>query len=57
MLAPHEEQSQERDFWQSRIERRLTDEDVRQIKENLTGFFKILLQWDNDSPPRTASGR
>ena len=31
-----------RQVWQSRIGRDLTDEDARQIAENVTGFFAIL---------------
>ena len=31
--------------WQPRIRRKLTDEDARQIAENVTGFFSILAEW------------
>ena len=31
--------------WQSRLSRKLTDEDARQIAENVTGFFTILQGW------------
>ena len=34
-----------RKVWQSRIGRNLTDEDARQISENVTGFFAILAEW------------
>lgn len=34
-----------RKVWQPRIGRNLTDEDVRQIIENVTGFFAILAEW------------
>jgi hypothetical protein len=33
-------------FWQKRSKRQLTREDGRQIIENLTGFFRILQEWD-----------
>ena len=33
-------------FWQPRTKRRLTSEDAREINQNLTGFFNILLEWD-----------
>jgi len=33
------------DVWQPRSSRKLTSEDVRQIAENTTGFFRILLEW------------
>lgn len=31
--------------WQPRLRRNLTDEDARQIVENLTGYFSILAEW------------
>ena len=31
--------------WQPRLQRNLTDEDARQIAENITGFFSILAEW------------
>lgn len=37
-----------RKVWQSRIGRNLTDEDARQISENVRGFFKILAEWSRD---------
>jgi hypothetical protein len=33
-------------IWQKRTTRRLTREDGREIIENMTGFFRILLEWD-----------
>jgi hypothetical protein len=32
-------------LWQSRGRRTLSHEDARQIVENVTGFFSILLEW------------
>lgn len=32
-------------FWQSKTGQILTAEDHRQIRENLTGFFEILNEW------------
>ena len=34
-----------RKVWQPRIGRDLTNEDARQINENVTGFFTILAEW------------
>jgi hypothetical protein len=34
-----------RKVWQPRIGRDLTKEDLRQIAENITGFFAILAEW------------
>ncbi len=33
-------------FWQRRSKRQLTREDGREIIENLTGFFRVLQEWD-----------
>ncbi len=32
--------------WQPLASRKLTREDGREIIENMTGFFKLLLEWD-----------
>jgi len=43
--------------WQPRIRRNLTDEDARQIAENVTGFFTILAEWSwaaKEAPANTA---
>lgn len=31
--------------WQPRLRRRLSNEDAREIAENMTGFFTILAEW------------
>ena len=31
--------------WQPRTPRRISEEDAREIAENLTGFFSILAEW------------
>ena len=31
--------------WQPRLPRRLSNEDAREITENITGFFTILAEW------------
>ena len=33
-------------LWQSRASRPLSEEDAREISENLLGFFRILAEWD-----------
>lgn len=38
-------------FWQPRYERELTEEDVRQIAENLVGFFRTLLRCRTTTAP------
>ena len=35
--------------FQPRTQRRLTREDGRQIIENLTGFFRILQEWEREA--------
>jgi hypothetical protein len=44
-----------RQVWQSRIRRDLTDEDARQIAENVTGFFTILAEWSRAEVPTPAN--
>ena len=34
-----------REVWKPRLGRDLSREDVRQIAENVTGFFAILAEW------------
>ena len=33
-------------IWQRRTERQLTREDGREMIENMTGFFRVLQEWD-----------
>jgi hypothetical protein len=40
-----------REIWQPRAGRKLTHEDVRQIVENVTGFFSILASWGREEAP------
>ena len=40
-----------RKVWQPRFRRKLTDEDARQIAENVTGFFSILAEWSRAATP------
>jgi hypothetical protein len=44
-----------RKVWQPRIGRDLTNEDARQITENITGFFSILAQWSRAEMPTPAN--
>jgi hypothetical protein len=44
-----------RKVWQARIGRDLTDEDTRQITENVTGFFSVLFGWSRSEMPRPAN--
>ena len=46
---------QTRKVWQPRIRRNLTDEDARQIAENVTGFFAILAEWSRAARPVPAN--
>jgi hypothetical protein len=47
------------EVWQPRIGRNLTDEDARQISENVTGFFSILAEWSRAEvlPPANDIGK
>jgi hypothetical protein len=44
-----------REVWQSRTGRNLTEEDARQIAENVTGFFTILAEWSRAELPAPAN--
>jgi hypothetical protein len=33
------------ELWSRRSQRPLTEEDAREIAENMTGFFRVLLEW------------
>ena len=46
---------QTRKVWQPRLQRNLTDEDARQIAENVTGFFAILAEWSRAVGPVPAN--
>ena len=41
--------------WQPRLQRNLTDEDARQIAENVTSFFAILAEWSRAARPVPAN--
>jgi hypothetical protein len=45
-------------IWEPRLGRRLSEEDARQILENVVGFFRVLHDWDRkrrdaESKPKT----
>jgi hypothetical protein len=47
-LPPHmirEERTPENDLWRRRAARQLSLEDEREIGDNLTGFFLLLVEW------------
>jgi hypothetical protein len=41
--------------WQPRTGRNLTNEDARQIAENVTGFFALLAEWSRAEMPFPAN--
>ena len=46
-----------RQVWQPRLGRDLSREDVRQIAENVTGFFALLAEWSRAEMPAPANDR
>lgn len=42
------------DVWQRRAGRQLSDEDAREIRESLCGFFRVLAEWNRLSPTARA---
>lgn len=47
--------SETRDFWQKRTAGEVTDEDARQMVENVVGFFDLLIKWENSSKGKSQS--
>ena len=45
-----------RQLWERRAGRPLTDEEVRQIAENIAGFFTLLMKWDRSGNGEQAQG-
>src|SRR4051812_35396734 len=43
------------EVWQPRTRRNLTDEDARQISENVIGFFATLAEWSRAERPAAAN--
>ena len=43
-----------KETWQRRAACSLSDEDAREIAENVTGFFRLLLEWEAREKERTA---
>ena len=41
--------------WQPRLGRNLSREEVREITENLTGFFALLAEWSRAEGPTAAN--
>jgi hypothetical protein len=44
-----------RELWKPRLGRDLSREDARQIVENVTGFFAILIEWSRAEMPVPAN--
>jgi len=42
-------------FWQARTGKPISDEDAREMIENVTRFFKILIEWDEKDRNQTKS--
>jgi len=42
-------------FWQARTGKPISDEDAREIIENIAGFFKILMRWDEKAKRQAKS--
>jgi hypothetical protein len=45
------------EVWKPRLGRDLSPEEVRQIVENVTGFFAILIEWSRVEIPAPANDR
>jgi hypothetical protein len=45
-MADKDFNQQTRELWQPRTSRELTEEDAREMAENVFGFFRLLDEWD-----------
>ena len=43
-------------LWQPRASRPLSEEDAREISENLIGFFRVLAEWDAKERSSVSAG-
>ena len=43
-----------KETWQPRAACSISDENAREIAENVTGFFRLLLEWEDGEKERTA---
>ena len=43
------------DFWQQHTSRTITREDARQIIQNVKGFFRVLMEWEEAAEQCDAS--
>ena len=46
---------QTKQFWQARTQKPFPDEDAREMIENITCFFKVLIEWDKKAKDRESS--
>jgi hypothetical protein len=52
--AAHQLIARTKETWQARAGCSLSDEDAREIAENVTGFFRLLLEWEAREKEMTA---
>lgn len=52
--APPQLIARTKETWQPRAARSLSDEDAREIAENVTGFFRLVLEWEASEKERKA---
>jgi hypothetical protein len=45
------------DLWQPRTARELAEEDAREITANMSGFFRLLTEWDRDTHRKQENSR
>jgi hypothetical protein len=51
------ERTPEHDLWRRRAARQQSLEDEREIGDNLTGFFLLLVEWDRGTSKKTLKGK
>ena len=45
------------EVWQPRNSHRLSDDDAREILENVKGFFTLLLEWETNEQQKKSGGQ
>ncbi len=43
------------DFWTRKTGKKITEEDAREMLVNISGFFRVLRKWDDESRRRKAA--
>jgi hypothetical protein len=51
-MLDHDFKQRTLDLWRPRTSRLLTEEDAREMADNVSGFFRLLAGWDQETRRR-----